>query len=315
MTILLTGSNGFIGSHFLKALLLRGHTVIAPVRPSSAPALKKRNLPGLVVVEGFFGDAAFLEGIKQPVDAIVHLAAIRGAGAGAADDYQRVNVDGTRALLAWAVSRGVSRFIHCSTVGVLGTIPARLPASAADEPAPDGPYHQSKFQAEQLVRRAHSSRIQTLVLRPTITYGAGDNGFVPRMIRMVRRRIFILPSRDVHMHLLSVTHFAGLCVSILNAERGWGGIYHVADREKVSLKKLVDLISQKLTKKPYPRLLQSPVGLYHAASGLLGAAGRSGLKTSIELISRDWYYDIAPTVEILQYKPGDTLEEVGEMLS
>ena len=314
MTIFLTGSNGFIGHHFLKALLLQGHTVIAPVRSASASVLKQGRLPGLVVVEGFFGDADFLAGIKQPVDAVVHLAAIRGAGGAKAADYQKVNVDATRTLLAWAVEHHLSRFVYCSTVGVLGTIPAHLPASVKDEARPDGPYHQSKYQAEMLVRRAHSAQLKTLVLRPTITYGAGDNGFLPRLIHMVKKRMIILPHPDIRLHLLSVTHFAGLAAMILKTDRGWGQVYHVADREAVSLKKLVDFISQILTKKPYPRLWQSPAWLYHTAAGMLEMAGRAGLKTSIELISRDWYYDISETTEQLNFNPADTFEEVGEML-
>ncbi len=314
MTILLTGSNGFIGHHFLKALLMQGHTIIAPVRPASASSLKKDTLSGVVVVEGFFGDADFLESIKQPVDAVVHLAAIRGAGGARPAEFQKVNVDATRTLLAWAVEHQVSRFIYCSTVGVLGTIPSRLPASVKDEARPDGPYHQSKYQAELLVRRAHSSHLQTIVLRPTITYGAGDNGFLPRLIRMVKKRLFILPNPDIRLHLLSVTHFAGLAARILKTDQGWGHVYHVADREAISLKKLVNFISQISTQKPYPRIWQSPVAVYHAASTFLEMAGRAGLKTSIELISRDWYYDISETTTDLSFKPADTFEEVGEML-
>ncbi len=314
MTILLTGSNGFIGHHFLKALLMQGHTIIAPVRPASASSLKKDTLPGVVVVEGFFGDADFLAGIRQPVDAVVHLAAIRGAGGAKTADYQRVNVDATRTLLAWAVEHHVSRFIHCGTVGVLGTIPARLPASVKDEARPDGPYHQSKYQAELLVRRAHSPHLQTMVLRPTITYGAGDNGFLPRLIKMVKKRLFIVPHPDIRLHLLSVTHFAGLAARILKTEHGWGHVYHVADREAVSLGKLVDFISQMSTHKPYPRIWQSPARLYHLAGAFLEMTGRAGLKTSIELISRDWYYDISETITSFDYKPADTFDEVGEML-
>jgi len=311
MTILLTGAGGFIGSHVRHALLDAGHVVIAPTRSRTG----KTDTATLQWLEGFFGDPSVLKKARRVPEAIIHLAAIRGAGAGERDHYQKVNVIGTQALLDYARQNRVKRFIYCSTVGVLGTIPARLPAAPDDPPRADGPYHHTKWMAEKHVREAADKDMTTMIVRPTITYGRGDDGFIPRLIDLVRKGWMVTPAREVKIHLLSVRAFASLLEQCVRGDAGWGGTFHVADKSPVALRDVVDFISKQTRGDTYPRWLKAPSFLYDAMAGFLKFARRDALKTSVELISKSWYYNIDATISQLGYQPVETLDQMGDLLS
>jgi len=313
MRILLTGDSGFIGGHFLQKFLGAGHEVLAPLRPQSKIKRDIAGLENLHILKGDFYDLSLYAGFPTP-DIIVHLASIRGAGSGTTADYHRVNVQGTKALLNFAGGQGVPRFVYCSSVGVLGTIPKHLPAAANDTPQPDGVYHQTKYESEQLTLAAASGKLNTLILRPTITYGVGDDGFVPRMIEMTLKKQLLLPIKNVKIHLLSADVFAAFALEVIRAERWPEKIYHVADKNPVVLKEIVDTISISLTGKPYPGWLRFPAIAYNATARVLDRTGMDGLKTSIELISRSWYYDITGTQNDLNYSAADTFEEIRGIL-
>lgn len=313
MHILLTGASGFIGSHFLQELLKAGHRVSAPVRPQSASKINFPPNENFRILDGNFFEVGLYEQLPR-VDVIIHLASIRGAGNAGDDAYKKVNVDGTHALLDYAIRKGIKRFIYCSSVGVLGTIPQQVPAGPNDSPRPDGMYHQTKFESEQMVKAAASAGLQTLILRPTITYGPGDDGFVPRLIAMTTQKQMLLPGIPVKIHLLAVQAFAGLIVRIINQPHWPKKVYHVADKNPVGLQELVDTIYLSRVGKHYPRFLRFPASGYRFAASVLGRIGMDGLKTSIQLISESWTYDIADIENDLGYTAEETLVNIKELL-
>ncbi len=315
MNILISGISGFIGSHIAEKLLEDGHTLFAPIRKESERKIShfKANAQ-LNILTGDFYDPALLKNIDTKIDVILHFASIRGAGMGTLNDYTKINVGGTQALLDFAKNRNVGKFIYCSTVGVLGSIPKKVPAAPDDKPRADGLYHQTKYESEKRVLAENCANLKTCVLRPTITYGPRDDGFIPKMISMVAGKKLILPSGTVKLHLLDVNAFATLVSSMIESGAWAGKIYHVADKDPVVLRELVNKISNIVSHEDYPGIYKVPGIIYRLSTILLTVLGMQKFNTSIKLISRNWYYDIQKTVDELNYQAVDTLTSIESVI-
>ncbi|MGH3039913.1 MAG: NAD-dependent epimerase/dehydratase family protein [Gaiellaceae bacterium] len=165
MNVYVSGATGFVGGHVARELHERG----ADVRDQRVDLLDR---PGL-------------ERAVAGCDAVVHVAALYSFDA-PAEEFERVNVEGTRTLLEAAAQAGVSRVVHCSTAGTCGPVPGRQ-ATEEDEPPSwdlEVPYKRTKVAAERLALEAGS-----IVVNPTTPVGDGDNRPTPtgRMIANVAR--------------------------------------------------------------------------------------------------------------------------------
>lgn len=234
-TVLVTGGSGFVGRTLVPVLLQAGHKVRVLARSESA-AKPLREL-SVEVANGDITDASTLGKACEGVDAVVHLAAyVRDWGS--RDDFYRVNVEGTRKLLAAAKAAGVRRFIHVSTEAVLldGT-----PLVQADEtrPVPEHPiglYAWSKALAEKEVCAANDKGFETLVVRPRLIWGQGDTTLIPRLVDAMKSGQFAWIERgDV---LTSTCHVRNVCEAVLCAlDRGHGGgVYFVTDGGSVTIR-------------------------------------------------------------------------------
>ena len=311
--ILLTGASGFIGYHVAQHLLQSNYQVIAPVRKISLnkPTVAALKQQGLKVIEGEFYDSTLLSrAARYTFDAIVHLAAIRGEQGYRYKEYRRVNLQGTERLLDFAVKQHIREFIFCSSVGVHGTIPPNQPASVQAPLKADNFYHRSKLEAEKLVQTAHNSNLNTLILRPTVTYGLMDDGFMPRLIHLLKNKRFPLSTCPVKIHLLSVNTLAELVVRVIEKQKLNGKAYIVADREPVLLKSIVELIIDHAQGKQKFSYVTLPLFVFRTGEGLLRFLGNKKWLTSLRLISRDWTYNIADTIADLNYMPQDTMKEI-----
>lgn len=165
MVVFVTGGGlGFVGGHVVRALRARGHEI----RADYVDVL----------------DAAGLERAMRGCDALVHVAALYSYDRRDAAALARVNIEGTRTVLAAAARAGVGRIVHTSTAGTCGPVPGR-PATEADSP-PDWelvvPYKRTKLEAERLALAAGA-----VVVNPTTPVGEGDTRPTPTgaMIRGV----------------------------------------------------------------------------------------------------------------------------------
>ncbi len=314
--VLLTGANGFIGSHVLRFLSSCGIETITPLRKENCPPEKEPAVSGQRIIYGNFYDREVLnECAGQNPEAIVHIAGIRGEGNGAWDDYYRVNVEGTERLVDFARANAVKRFVYLSSVGVYGSIPKELPALVRSEAAPDNNYHRSKFEAEIVIRTKLSDNIPFVILRPSITYGEGDNGFLPKLIYLVKRRIFPLVYPDIKIHLLNVQTVAEAVLGALEMQYKKDIVVNLADKESVSLRALVNYIYQLLYGKNYPAFLKMPGFGLRAGEWSAHALKFAKHETSIKLISRSWYYDIDGVEQALGIRLKETLSSIGRLLA
>ncbi len=198
---LVTGATGFTGQHLVRRLLAEGEPVrvVARVPDRARAAFGDR----VEVVGGDVADASVIARAVPGCDVVYHLAAAYRE-AGATVRYRAVHVDATRLLLEASVREGVSRFVHCSTVGVLGHI-AHPPADERTPVSPGDIYQATKCEGEQLAL-AFAARhgLPLAVARPTAIYGPGDLRLLKFFRLIARRRFVMLGSGSVFYHMVHV---------------------------------------------------------------------------------------------------------------
>jgi len=311
-TVLITGASGFIGSHVTRYLLAEGSRTVVAITRKSSGDLRARELAerGACVIQGSFYGREVLNRIfeNHRVRAVVHLAALRGAGNGQWADYEEVNILGTQRLLEAALERGVEKFIFCSSVGVHGTVPGELPARVDTPLRGDNEYHLSKILAEREVLESISRGLNALILRPTITYGSGDTGFPRMLVHLVKTKRLLLPRREVKIHLLDVAGFAKLVGRVLDSPVPAQRTFFAADADAVSLQRLADLIHRFHFQTAYPTYLRLPQAFFEILAGVGKAVNNGKWTTRVKLISRDWYYNLQSTIDEFGYAPSNTYE-------
>lgn len=317
--LLLTGATGFIGGHAARALAGSGTSmkVLALVRRGTdEEKLQALRQAGVIPVEGDITDPDTVRDIfhhHKPAR-VVHLAALCGSGKGRSQEYRRVNVGGTETLLQEALRHGVERFIFCSSVGVHGTIPQELPADNHTPLVGDTEYHRSKILGEAAVQRAMRNGLDAVIVRPTITYGAGDTGFPATLVDLVRKRRFLLPPKDVLVHLLDVAALCRLFCLLLSGDPAQERVIIAADRAPVPLADLVHEIHRHHYGTAYPSLLSLPRLAARLLSVIPAIVGSDTWRTRIRLISRSWYYQTGNGPDGVQYEPPDTLTSFPESM-
>src|ERR1041385_3255169 len=162
MNIVITGANGFLGSHVAESLKNK-HNVTCLVR-------KKINIPGAnVVVFHSFRENAIANAL-QNADVIIHIAAQLH---GPLDEMMESNVSFTKHLVELANSSGVKYFIYISTENV----------TQGNQDI----YSHTKALAEKEVAAFSPS----LIIRPTIIYGPGDSKYVGRLVNIIKKYPFV----------------------------------------------------------------------------------------------------------------------------
>ncbi len=232
MRAFVTGGSGFVGRHLIAMLRARGDDVVALAR--SAAAEEAVRLAGGRPVPGDLDDAETMAAGMRSCQVVYHLAA-RADEWGTAEQFRRANVGGTGSVVRAALAAGVPRLVHVSTAGVLLGGGAVRNADEA-RPLPRRPlplYCRTKAQAEDVVRRANSPGLATVVVRPPYVWGKGDTTLLGRLVDAVRggRFAWIGGGR----HLISTCHVRNVCEGLVKAaEAGRGGeVYFVTDGASV----------------------------------------------------------------------------------
>lgn len=168
-TIFVTGGTGFLGRNLLPLLVAQGYHVRALTRhPDEHPWL--RDL-GVEIVAGNVEDELLIACASEGCRYVVH-AAGRFSFWGKREQFEYTNVEGSGNVMRAAVRAGVEKFIHISTVVVVGN---PLPDRVVDETHPTNPadpYQRSKLKGEQLALRVFREEgLPIVILRPGAFYG------------------------------------------------------------------------------------------------------------------------------------------------
>jgi len=189
MKVAITGATGFLGKSLALWLSKQGHELHLHAR-SEAKAESIKDLAKKIVI----CDITDSDGIRELVtdaDVVIHTVSNFRSASGPPESYKSINVDGTVNTFDNARKAGVKRFIHISTIGVLGDI-KECPASETTEYNPGDNYQRTKLEAELYVREQADAGIdmELVVIRPCSLYGPGDMRML-KMFRMLKKGTFL----------------------------------------------------------------------------------------------------------------------------
>ena len=177
MDVFLTGGTGFLGGAVARRLRARGDTVRALVRdPARAGGLLAM---GCDLVIGDLSDEAALTTACAGADAVVHSAALYEVGVPASRREALVdtNVCGTERVLGAALSAGVRRAVHISTVAVFGNTRGQVVDEGYRKPAdipPTSVYEETKAEAHRRAHEIAERGLPLVTVQPGVIYGPGD---------------------------------------------------------------------------------------------------------------------------------------------
>jgi dihydroflavonol-4-reductase len=173
--ILVTGATGFVGAALVKQLLRQGRQIRITVRADS----DRKNIQGLPLemVQADIRNCNELTRAMDGCEQVYHVAGLYRSWMRDYDLLRQINVEGTRNVLAAALSAGVRKVVHTSSIAALG-----MPSdgSPADESAAFNlhhlklPYEQSKYEAELVVREFIQKGLAVVTVRPAMVMGPGD---------------------------------------------------------------------------------------------------------------------------------------------
>jgi nucleoside-diphosphate-sugar epimerase len=316
--ILMTGASGLIGRYVARKLASQGDCRLVCILRGGGrhPQAESLVREGALVVPGNFYDPAIIKKLFEQYRfrAVIHLAAIRGGGNATPDEYQEVNVEGTKHLLREAFEHQSQKFIYCSSVGVHGTIPSEVPAAIEAPFRGDNQYHQSKIEAEEAVQSYIQKGLNAYIVRPAITYGTGDDGFPQALVSLVKKHLLWLPRKDHQIHLVDAERIAEVFSHLVANDVPARRIFVAADIEPVALKDLADWIHGDLYGRPYPAFLRLPDWIFKLAFQFFQSVKNEKWMARIALLSNDWHYQCGDTYRLLGLRPVPTREAFGRFL-
>lgn len=191
--LLVTGADGFIGSHLVEALVAQGHRVTALAQYNAFNNwgwLEDINCKDQIqVITGDIRDPHFCKQITRDQDVIFHLAALIAIPYSyvAPDSYVDVNIRGTLNICQAARENGVGRVLHTSTSEVYGTA-QYVPINEAHPLQPQSPYSASKIGADAMAMSFyHAFGLPVTIARPFNTYGPRQSAraVIPAIISQI----------------------------------------------------------------------------------------------------------------------------------
>jgi len=254
--ILITGADGFIGSHLTETLVRKGYSVRAFVFYNSfnswgwldhVPKDIRDNL------EVFSGDIRDPHGVKEAMkgcDAVLHLAALIAIPYSyhSPNTYVDTNVKGTLNILQAAREQGVKRVIHTSTSEVYGT--ARFVPITEEHPLQgQSPYSATKIAADQLAFSFYASfDLPVVIARPFNTYGPRQSAraVIPTIITQIangKRQIklgAVSPTRDFNYVQDTVAGF----IAAMESDAGVGEVVNFGSNFEISIGDTAQLIAE-----------------------------------------------------------------------
>jgi dihydroflavonol-4-reductase len=249
-TALVTGAAGFVGAAVVRELLSAGYSVRALCKASTNIS----PLAGLKieVIRGDILDPSVCLSACQGVDTVFHIAALFRQAKFPDSEYFRVNRDGTEVVLNAAISAGVRKFVHCSTLGVHGDIPN--PPADEDQPyAPCDVYQESKVEAEKVVLQAiAANKIDATIIRPAMIWGPGDRRLFKLFKGVFKRKMPLIGGGKQLCHWILVDDLARAFRLAAQTPAAKGRTYLIAGERPVTLKHTMQIIADTYNVKLLP---------------------------------------------------------------
>lgn len=312
MNAFVTGATGFAGTNLCRALRAKGHDVRGLARRTSKTEALRAT--GVDIIEGDVRDVDSMARGMDGADVVFHLAAIfREAGKSDAE-YEAVNVGGTRNALEAAARCKVPRFLHCSTVGVLGdtgTAPAteeRPPVAAEDS------YNRTKLAAERVAQESFARlNLKGTIVRPSAGYGPGEERYV-KLFKGIARNQFVMIGNGATMQNLA--YIDDLCEGLILAgtkPEAAGETFILAGEDNVTLADLCTRIARIVGGKPW-RFKVPAVPVMAAAAACELLCKPLGIEPPLHRRRVGFFtihraFDIAKARRVLGFQPKVSLDQ------
>lgn len=250
--MLVTGADGFIGSHLTEMLLEEGYKVRALSQYNSFNNwgwLEGIDHPNLEVVTGDVRDPHYCKHISRDVDTIFHLAALIAIPYSyiAPDSYVDTNVKGTLNICQAAKENGVRRVLVTSTSEVYGT--ARyVPIDEAHPKQPQSPYSATKIGADAMAMSFYNAfELPVVIVRPFNTYGPRQSAraIIPTIITQIANGATeiklgdLTPTRDFNFVKDTCRGF----IQLADCDEAIGQEVNVCSNYEISMRDTLNLIA------------------------------------------------------------------------
>jgi NAD dependent epimerase/dehydratase len=259
--VLITGSEGFIGSHLVEKLVENNFNVKCLVLYNSfndignLSFVSKKILDNCEIIFGDIRDQEQMNNILKNINYIVNLAALVGIPYSykAVKSYIDVNIVGTYNLLQASIKNNVEKVIHTSTSEVYGTA-QYIPINEKHPLVAQSPYAASKISADSLVTSFNRSfDLNTLIIRPFNTFGPrqSSRAIIPTIIsQFMTENKLILGNLKPKRDFTYVEDTAQAFVNALKLKKKFDGrTLNLGTGKSYSVMNLVSIISKILNKK------------------------------------------------------------------
>lgn len=267
--VLVTGGGGFIGGRLVERLLLEEKAAVRALVHSPGGAIWLSRTQAELVP----GDVTRMETLPAALagcEIVFHCAALLG---GDAEQMHRVNVLGTENVLAAARQAGVSRFVHVSSMAVLG----RAFPDGADETTPphpgDDPYARTKWAAEERILAAHREHgLPAVIVRPTIVYGPRSPWWtVDPVLRLKQGRLALLGRGNGVANVVYVDDVVNALLLAATVPGIEGKVFFISSEERTTWRDFYGAYARMVGKS----LPSWPLPLAWTVTGLTQALDRS----------------------------------------
>jgi len=304
--VLITGAGGFIGSHLVDSQLDSGMEVRA-VDLHIGALEHAFGHPNLTFLESDIRNQDQLNSCMEGIDIVYHLASAHLDVSLSNEHYRSVNVDGTIALLEAACRAGVKRFIHCSSVGVMGDI--ENPPANEDYPCrPTNIYEQTKLEGEHAARRfGNENDFPVVIARPAWVYGPRCPR-TAKLLRQVRKRRFPIFGNGKNLrHPIYITDAVRGLELCAEAPKAAGETFIIAGSQPVTINELLKTIAA-VQNTPSPSI-RLPISIGVMAGYALQLSfkllGRTPpfSRRSLDFFMKHNAYDISKARRMLNFDP------------
>lgn len=256
--VLVTGASGQLGRRLIPRLLESGFSVRAHFR--SQEKAEKHCPPGATRSFGDLLEPGWLQDAVRGCEVVIHCAAMVSLRIGSYDLMRRINVEGTRAVIAACRKSRVRRLIFVSSIVTVG---ASEDGNPIDEKAPCNlsncgiPYIDTKLEAERLALEANGPDLEVIVVNPSIMFSLPNRELTEREMKRIPR--FIPLYFDFGLNLVETDDVVDGIISAIH--KGRPGKRYLLTGENIDSQKAFSLAAEHLgIRRP---LIKLPVGLLY----------------------------------------------------
>ena len=252
LKIAITGASGFVGRRLVSKLINRGCLVRAVVRNKTFNNLKDNNLREILIED--ISDKKKLIYAFSNVDVVVHLLGNTHSSTDLYEDYYDVNVLGTKHVINAASKNKVNKIIMLSSIKVNGEgfKDTGFTYKEESDEFPLDNYGKTKLMAEKLFSKYLVNKsTEYIIIRSPLVYGPGVKGNLKRLMEIIYKGLpVLLPYKENKRSIISIDNLCNAIIQSIFFKSINANLFLVSDDMLVSTKRLVEEISNAMSRKP-----------------------------------------------------------------